>query len=596
MLENVQRAIDIAQDDEMRADAAWRTALWALSQENYEQADKFLTQAADFTHKPQFDRMIRLEQARLYRKMGELDRAESEVRGMLAKETYRSLWPELQVERGRVLEAREDTARAANLYRLVIGERVRYMEDTTATDTNDEDRVDEDTGEEEEREGDRQEEQIRRENLQTNQNQPFGNRGNNQQRNRGQNRSQNNQTSSPFESKDPVVRNDAYYQLATLAFRRNNFAEANKYYKKMKSTGDDDEEVTEAKYISKAISTYQNLLSERESLEEKFIRMKNAPSGPDTAVTPGSTAENQTASPSRSARAAGKNSPDSVITTVSGKKLIPLEPKEETEEREQARSEKKVKFSAEELYSWLTVQDSLDGLNEYANTLYQMAEVLVFDLDRVQRGMALADTVYRLAENPEIQARSLLLQAHVYHKVLNQPEQGEDIETRILQDFSDTEIAERVRRKRGEVLMSESTAGDTSSGKKPYSSADSLIAAGEYEEAVSRFRTVHQRYPASEYGKRAIYALGWMYEHRIMNLDSALAYYKKYQAEYPDTELSSTVKDRIEELQNIYTALNPPEPEPVQQPEPSSPSPDSVSQTQTPDTTRSPAKELPVER
>jgi len=75
-----------------------------------------------------------------------------------------------------------------------------------------------------------------------------------------------------------------------------------------------------------------------------------------------------------------------------------------------------------------------------------------------------------------------------------------------------------------------------------YRSGNKLRQSKEYNFAVSQFQKIWYQYPASPYAPRSLYALGWVYEKNIQNIDSALYYYQKLIEKFPGTEYAKDVQ------------------------------------------------------
>lgn len=125
MLSAVQSAITLAEDNELKADAAWRTALWAIETENFDEAKEYYRQASEYTQKPQFDRDIQFELAQLYRIEGNLEQALDAILQMTSDESYTEMLPQLELERALIYEARNDTSVSAEAFRYIVDEHAR---------------------------------------------------------------------------------------------------------------------------------------------------------------------------------------------------------------------------------------------------------------------------------------------------------------------------------------------------------------------------------------------------------------------------------------------------------------------------------------
>lgn len=84
-----------------------------------------------------------------------------------------------------------------------------------------------------------------------------------------------------------------------------------------------------------------------------------------------------------------------------------------------------------------------------------------------------------------------------------------------------------------------------------YLSGNSLRKAAEFKLAIEKYNYVHQNYPKSGFAPKSLYAVGWIYEHNIKDLDSAIYYYNELLARYPKSPFAKDVKTSLDYL-NIY--------------------------------------------
>lgn len=76
-----------------------------------------------------------------------------------------------------------------------------------------------------------------------------------------------------------------------------------------------------------------------------------------------------------------------------------------------------------------------------------------------------------------------------------------------------------------------------------YESGMRLWRIGEYTLARQQLYRLVERFPASPYAPKALYALGWMYEHPpLRQVDSALFYYELLLQQYPTSEYAADIR------------------------------------------------------
>lgn len=81
-----------------------------------------------------------------------------------------------------------------------------------------------------------------------------------------------------------------------------------------------------------------------------------------------------------------------------------------------------------------------------------------------------------------------------------------------------------------------------------FESGTELMLHKEYAYAIRQYNTLLNNYPGNKYEPRTLYSVGWMYERRLRQYDSALYYYKLLVERYPDSEYAKDIKLAVEYL------------------------------------------------
>lgn len=75
-----------------------------------------------------------------------------------------------------------------------------------------------------------------------------------------------------------------------------------------------------------------------------------------------------------------------------------------------------------------------------------------------------------------------------------------------------------------------------------YNSGSDLRRYGDYRYAARQYLQVYERWPESDFAPRSLYALGWLYENPLANLDTARMYYLLLISKYPNSIYAQDVK------------------------------------------------------
>lgn len=81
-----------------------------------------------------------------------------------------------------------------------------------------------------------------------------------------------------------------------------------------------------------------------------------------------------------------------------------------------------------------------------------------------------------------------------------------------------------------------------------FDSGTELMLNKEYQYSINQFATLLQKFPNNKLEPRTLYSVGWLYERKLKNYDSALFYYKQLISKYPTSVYAQDVKNSIEYL------------------------------------------------
>jgi tetratricopeptide (TPR) repeat protein len=119
---------------------------------------------------------------------------------------------------------------------------------------------------------------------------------------------------------------------------------------------------------------------------------------------------------------------------------------------------------------------------------------------------------------------------------------AKEYQDKLLKDFPDSYFAKQLQ---NAVTDQKSKEEAADSAADAYTSAEALIESGKNSEAIAALGRIVRDYPASPVAAKSQYAIGWLYENRMSNMDSAAAEYKLVAARYPSTTYATAVSGRM---------------------------------------------------
>lgn len=111
----------------------------------------------------------------------------------------------------------------------------------------------------------------------------------------------------------------------------------------------------------------------------------------------------------------------------------------------------------------------------------------------------------------------------------------------LLNDYANTEYGIQVKKLLGMTI--DTTAHD--SAETLYGEASKALSSGKDTSALQILQSIVHDHPASPFAAKAQYAVGWIYENRFFNNDSAASVYKKLITLYPSSVYASVAQPKV---------------------------------------------------
>lgn len=179
-------------------------------------------------------------------------------------------------------------------------------------------------------------------------------------------------------------------------------------------------------------------------------------------------------------------------------------------------------------------------LNARIDAYFQLAELFLYDLNRIDSSLYYLNLIISDSINPEKTAKALYSVATIY-KNQNEDEIAKGIYEKIISQYPNSIFANESRKILGlqlvEILVD--------SANVLYSSAEKNILKNEYESALKDLRKILYNYPSDSFYVKSLYSVGWIYEYAFKNKDSSLLYYKKLKNDFPNSYYTQSLDQKI---------------------------------------------------
>lgn len=190
--------------------------------------------------------------------------------------------------------------------------------------------------------------------------------------------------------------------------------------------------------------------------------------------------------------------------------------------------------------------------NTPLDTLQAMYAMNRFELGRIHEELGNADSAeiyYSIASDicpPTDKGRARYIYAYSRMIMKSNPVAADSLFELLAETYPTTDFGKEAIVKQGytEYFVVDTVA-------ELYNSGNSLRKSKEYNFAITQYSKVYSGFPASPYAPRSLYAVGWIYEKNLVNVDSALHYYKTLIDRYPNSEYANDVKTAVTYLSLI---------------------------------------------
>lgn len=192
--------------------------------------------------------------------------------------------------------------------------------------------------------------------------------------------------------------------------------------------------------------------------------------------------------------------------------------------------------------------DTLATYEKYYRLQYEIAEIYYFELNLQDT----ARTIYqRIANNYKYNpyVSKSIYALYFLNKMENKQGQAKYYRQRLEQEFPDSPYLSFI--KNGELPQEQKELA----AQNLFHKAERYIAQ-KPDSSVQIFKEVVKRYPQTEYSKKGVLNLGWLYNNRFYLADSALKWFNYYKTNYPEGEEIDYVNTKIAELNAIVKQLN----------------------------------------
>ncbi len=196
------------------------------------------------------------------------------------------------------------------------------------------------------------------------------------------------------------------------------------------------------------------------------------------------------------------------------------------------------------------IQEEQEKANKIYDSYYELAELFMYDMNLPDSAEHYLKLLIDKYPDPEKKAKAMFMLG-TFYKSGGKEELATKTFSDIIANFPSTVYAREsnVILKMNPIVQSDST------NKSNDLLTEALLALNNerYPDAVNLLRQYSDMNPGDTLSAKAIYGIGWIYQNRLLNKDSALAYYNLLKMRFPESPYYANIAATLD----YYTSLEP---------------------------------------
>ena len=168
---------------------------------------------------------------------------------------------------------------------------------------------------------------------------------------------------------------------------------------------------------------------------------------------------------------------------------------------------------------------------------YHLAEFYLLKVEQFDSAIVEYNDFLQTYEDSILTPKGLYSLIYIYKsKDFENPQLVDQFESRLINEYPESEFALQIREARGESLSADAGEGEEAA-EALFREAEAQYFAGDFKQALAKYREVANMDTSWVISARAKYAMAWIYEYDMAEKDSALLAYNEIITRYPQAHL-----------------------------------------------------------
>lgn len=197
---------------------------------------------------------------------------------------------------------------------------------------------------------------------------------------------------------------------------------------------------------------------------------------------------------------------------------------------------------------------------ELAKSKILLAELFMFNFNRPDSAMREYLDVFEFFPQTEYAPQAMFSLAYILGDAPATLAMRDSILQALILQYGNTPQGQRAKRRLGYA----DTFATVTQSNLFREAENILITQNDARGAVQLYQNFLQRQPDSKLAAQSLYAIGWIYEHKLSNNEQALAAYKKLIEAYPDSPMARRVRPKVaavDQKKSEPAKVEPPQPD-----------------------------------
>lgn len=186
----------------------------------------------------------------------------------------------------------------------------------------------------------------------------------------------------------------------------------------------------------------------------------------------------------------------------------------------------------------LKTADSLEV--NIARLKFDLATLFMIDYEKPDSAYVHLKSIVEKYPDKDFSERAIYALAS-YYEIKGEKEKADSLYQYIYENFIDTEISKIAAKK----LKLPIKVGSKDLPDLKYREAENLVEQKKYKEAINKLQEIYNEYEKTDYAPKSLLMIGYIYENKLSQFDSAYSVYKQLKEKFPQSLYTQRINSKL---------------------------------------------------